>query len=151
MAALSRDTQTESEMQNLLLIVLNIPLQKNNVENSLHGSIKGFDKVLWNVGPVTGKDFQALKLTYLSREGEEGFPGNLDVTVTYTLANDNSFRVDYMAVTDKPAIVNLTNHSYWNLAGEGSGDVLKHELMINADSFTPIYQGSIITGEIMPV
>jgi aldose 1-epimerase len=126
-------------------------LAKNNGENNLHGGIKGFDKVLWNAEPVTGKDFQALKLTYLSRDREEGFPGNLYVTVTYTLSNDNSFRIDYIAETDKTTVVNLTNHTYWNLSGEGSGDVLGHELMINADYFTPIDRGSIPTGEIRAV
>ena len=126
-------------------------LAKNNGENSLHGGLKGFDKVLWDAEPVTGKDFQSLKLTYLSRDGEEGFPGNLDVEVTYTLAEDNSFRIDYMASTDQATVINLTNHTYWNLAGEGSGDVLKHELMINADYFTPTDHGSIPTGELRPV
>ena len=126
-------------------------LAKNNGENTLHGGLKGFDKVLWDAEPVTGKDFQSLKLTYLSRDGEEGFPGNLNVTVTYTLTDDNSFRIDYMASTDKATVINLTNHTYWNLAGEGSGDVLKHELMINADYFTPTDHGSIPTGELRPV
>jgi aldose 1-epimerase len=126
-------------------------LAKNDGENSLHGGLKGFDKVLWNAEPVTGKDSLSLKLTYLSKDGEEGFPGNLKVTVTYTLTNDNSFCIDYLATTDKTTIVNLTNHTYWNFAGEGSGDILKHELMLNADSFTPVDQGLITTGEIRSV
>ncbi len=126
-------------------------LAKNDGENNLHGGLRGFDKVLWNAEPATGEDSVSLKLNYLSRDGEEGFPGNLDVTVTYTLANDNSFHIDYLATTDKTTVVNLTNHTYWNFAGEGSGDVLKHELMLNADSFTPVERGLIPTGEIMYV
>ena len=126
-------------------------LAKNDGENNLHGGLKGFDKVLWNAEPVIGKDSQSLELTYLSKDGEEGFPGNLKVTVTYTLTNDNLFRIDYLATTDKDTIVNLTNHTYWNFAGEGSGDILEHELMLNADSFTPVDQGLITTGEIISV
>jgi aldose 1-epimerase len=126
-------------------------LARNDGKNSLHGGVKGFDKVLWDAEPLAGEGFQALKLEYLSRDGEEGFPGNLLVTVTYTLSNDDSFRIDYMAATDMATIVNLTNHTYWNLAGEGAGDVLKHELMINADYFTPVDRDSIPIGEIRPV
>jgi aldose 1-epimerase len=126
-------------------------LNKNDGENSLHGGIKGFDKVLWDAEPVIGEGGQSLKLTYLSKDGEEGFPGNLSATVTYTLTDDNSFIIDYLATTDQPTIVNLTNHTYWNLSGEGSGDILKHELMLNADSFTPVDQGLIPTGEIRSI
>ena len=126
-------------------------LAKNDGENSLHGGLKGFDKVLWDAEPVMGEESQSLKLTYLSKDGEEGFPGNLSVTVTYTLTDDNSFIIDYQATTDQTTIVNLTNHTYWNLAGEGSGDILEHELMLNADSFTPVGQGLIPTGEISSV
>jgi aldose 1-epimerase len=126
-------------------------LAKNNWKNTLHGGIKGFDKVVWEAEPVTGKKGQSLKLTYMSKDGEEGFPGNLNVKVTYTLTDDNSFQIDYYATTDKITIVNLTNHTYWNLAGEGSGDILSHQLRINADSFTPIDQDSIPTGEIRSV
>jgi aldose 1-epimerase len=126
-------------------------LVKNDGENNLHGGSKGFDKVLWNAEPITGEDSLSLKLTYLSKDGEEGFPGNLKVTVTYTLTNDNSFCIDYLATTDKTTVINLTNHTYWNFAGEGSGDILKHELMLNADYFTPVDQGLITTGEIRAV
>jgi aldose 1-epimerase len=121
-------------------------LNKNDGENSLHGGLKGFDKVLWDAEPVIGEGRQSLKLTYLSKDGEEGFPGNLSVTVTYTLTDDNSFIIDYLATTDQATVVNLTNHTYWNLAGEGSGDILNHQLMLNASAFTPVDQGLITTG-----
>ena len=126
-------------------------LAKNDGKNSLHGGSKGFDKVLWDAEPVTGKDSQSLKLSYTSKDGEEGFPGNLKVTVTYTLTDDNSFKIDYLATTDKTTVVNLTSHTYWNLAGEGSGDILDHQLMLNASAFTPVDSGLIATGEILAV
>ncbi len=126
-------------------------LAANNGENSLHGGIKGFDKVVWDAAPVTNDTSVAVVFKYLSPDGEEGFPGNLEVTVTYTLTNDNEFKIDYHAATDKTTVVNLTHHSYWNLAGEGSGDILGHELMLNADTFTPVDAGLIPTGELPSV
>ena len=126
-------------------------LAKNDGGNSLHGGVKGFDKVVWDATPVTGNGSQSLKLTYVSRDGEEGFPGNLTATVVYTLADDDSLRIDYTATTDKPTVVNLTNHTYWNLAGEGSGDILQHQLMLNASAFTPVGPGLITTGEFRSV
>ncbi len=121
-------------------------LAQNNGENALHGGLKGFDKQVWKVksaGP------QHVELGYLSRDGEEGYPGNLDVTVRYTLDDKNELRIDYTATTDKPTVLNLTNHTYFNLAG--SGDILKHELTIHADRFTPVDKGLIPTGELRSV
>ena len=126
-------------------------LARNNWKNSLHGGIKGFDKVLWDAEAITGEDSQSLRLSYFSEDGEEGFPGNLNVIVVYTLSDDNSLSIYYTAATDKPTVVNLTNHAYWNLAGEGSGDILGHRLMLNAGAFTPVDRGSIPTGEIRSV
>ncbi|MGE5644208.1 MAG: aldose epimerase family protein [Acidobacteriota bacterium] len=123
-------------------------LAVNNGENSLHGGIKGFDKAVWKVKQANA---QSLELGYLSRDGEEGYPGNLDVTVRYTLNDDNELKIEYSATTDKPTVLNLTNHSYFNLKGEGQGDILEHQVTINADRFTPVDGGLIPTGELRSV
>jgi aldose 1-epimerase len=126
-------------------------LAVNNGENALHGGIKGFDKVLWNVETVKTGDSVGVKFTYLSADGEEGYPGNLNVTALYSLTNNNEFRVDFSATTDKPTVVNIVHHSYWNLAGPAAGDVLAHELMLCADKYTPVDAGLIPTGELKDV
>lgn len=126
-------------------------LTKNNGPNSLHGGPEGFHKVLWQVEPIHTKEGEALKLTYTSKAGEEGFPGTLTAEVIYTLTDDNDFVIDYSAVTDQPTVVNFTHHSFFNLAGEGAGDVLDHELYINADQITEVDDTLIPTGKLMPV
>jgi len=127
-------------------------LAANNGPNHLHGGIKGFDKVVWTVEEERAETDRALvKLSYLSKDGEEGYPGNLACTVTYTLTKDDELKISYEAETDKTTILNLTNHSYWNLAGQGDGDILAHELMLNADKYTPVDEGLIPTGEIKSV
>ena len=126
-------------------------LAQNNGENHLHGGIKGFDKVLWQAQPVQTDSNVGLTLQYLSEDGEEGYPGALDVTVKYTFTNDNELRIDYQATTDAPTVVNLTNHSYFNLAGQNHGSILNHEVMINADRFVPVDSTLIPTGELAEV
>ena len=128
-------------------------LAQNNGENHLHGGVRGFDKVVWTGRPRPLKSGigVALELTYLSKDGEEGYPGNLSVKVVYVLTDTNELRIYYSATTDKPTIVNLTHHSYFNLGGQGNGDILKHKLFINANQFTPTDAGSIPTGELRKV
>ncbi|MHC5083256.1 MAG: aldose epimerase family protein [Planctomycetota bacterium] len=123
----------------------------NNGDNHLHGGLKGFDKVIWETETFENADGVGLKMSYLSKDMEEGYPGNLNVTVTYTLTGENELKIDYEATTDKTTVCNLTNHSYFNLAGAGSGNHYDHEMEINADHFTPTDAGAIPTGEIRPV
>lgn len=125
-------------------------LAANNGLNALHGGLKGFDKQLWKSEPLENKAGQvSVRFTYLSKDGEEAYPGNLNITVIYTLTDENELVIDYSASTDKPTVVNLTNHSYFNLAG--SGDILGHEVQINADRYTPVNDQLIPTGELAPV
>ena len=122
-------------------------LAGNNNGNSLHGGVKGFDKVVWRAAEAeVGEHGPELELTYLSPDGEEGFPGNLNVKAEYTLTDDNELKVEFTAKTDKPTVVNLTHHSYFNLRGQGNGDILGHVVQINADQTTPVDKGLIPTG-----
>ncbi len=123
----------------------------NNNGTSLHGGIKGFDKVNWNVVSYDSINHNFIKLNYLSKHMEEGYPGNLNTYVKYTLTEDNELVVEYQAETDKPTVLNLTQHTYFNLSGESSGDILDHNLLINADSFLPVNEKIIPTGEIISV
>ncbi len=124
-------------------------LATNNYPNTLHGGVKGFDKRTWSASTSEGADGPELILSYLSQDGEEGYPGNLKVTATYTLMRDNALRLEYRAETDKDTVVNLTQHSYFNLAGKG--DILNHKVTILADRFTPVDATLIPTGELRPV
>lgn len=126
-------------------------LAKNNGENHLHGGLKAFDKVVWDSESTSGDNFTGLRLRYLSPDGDEGYPGNLDVVVTYELTDDNEWIVEYKATTDKPTIINLTQHSYFNLGGHSGGQILDHELYLNADAYTPVDASLIPTGEVASV
>ncbi len=123
----------------------------NNSPNHLHGGVIGFDKVVWTAHPTAGDDWTGLDLHYLAKDKEEGYPGNLNIKVTYRLNNANELSVAYHATTDKATPVNLTQHTYFNLKGEGNGDILGHELMLNASHYTPVDSTLIPTGEIAPV
>jgi aldose 1-epimerase len=126
-------------------------LPLNDGPNTLHGGIKGFNKHVWTAKDVSGAAGQALQLTYLSKDGEEGFPGNLSAKVVFTLGSTNELKIDYSATTDKDTVINLTNHSYFNLSGQGEGDILGHELTIHASRFTPVDATLIPTGELRSV
>jgi aldose 1-epimerase len=127
-------------------------LPKNNGNNTLHGGIKGFDKKVWKARALSSEEGASLEMSYLSPDGEEGFPGNLSVQVVFTLAPDrNELKIDYSAGTDKDTVLNLTNHSYFNLQGQGSGDILDHVLTLHAQQFSPVDRGLIPTGELRAV
>jgi aldose 1-epimerase len=123
-------------------------LAKNDGDNTLHGGLIGFDKRIWTAKPLSSS---SLELKYLSKDGEENFPGNLATTIVYTVTDDNALKIDYTATTDKDTVLNLTNHSYFNLAGEGQGDILGNRLMIDADRYTPVDKGLIPTGALANV
>lgn len=126
-------------------------LAKNNGPNHLHGGIKGFDKVVWDAEAFVGETEAGVRLKYLSKDMEEGYPGNLNVEVTYTVKPGHELHIDYFATTDKPTIVNLTQHSYFNLTGSAKRDILDHEVMIRANDLIPVDAALIPTGELMPV
>lgn len=126
---------------------------KNNGENHLHGGVRGFDKAVWKASPTRSEsdDRAILKLSHVSPDGDEGYPGKLEVTVTYTVFADNSLQIEYVARSDKATPLNLTNHTYWNLMGGARGDVLEHEVQLNADRYLPVDSGMIPTGELASV
>jgi len=124
---------------------------KNDGPNSLHGGTQGFDKHVWKAEPSKTDDSVGVTLTYLSKDGEMGFPGNMKTEVTYSLTEKNELRIEYKASTDKPTVLNLTNHSYFNLAGAGNGDVLKQLVTLHADHYTPVNDKLIPTGELLAV
>ena len=126
-------------------------LATNNGPNHLHGGIKGFDRVLWRGEPIQTPELVGVRFTYFSPEGEEGYPGNLTASATYSLTAESGFTTEFTATTHRPTVVNLAHHSYWNLAGPAAGDVLGHELVLNADCYTVVDATLIPTGEIRSV
>jgi aldose 1-epimerase len=126
-------------------------LAKNNGENSLHGGLVGFDRVIWSGRTEESNGAHKAILSYTSKDGEEGYPGNLSVTVTYSLSDNDDIQIDYHATTDKATVLNVTNHTYFNLAGQGNGDILGQVMQLNADRFTPVDSGLIPTGELKDV
>ena len=126
-------------------------LAVNNGPNHLHGGLKGFDKVVWDAQSFQNDSSRGVVLTHTSPDGDEGYPGNLRMRVTYTLTDRNDLAIDYEATTDKATPVNLTNHTYWNLAGDGKRDILEHVLTLEADSLTPVDSTLITTGQVIPV
>jgi aldose 1-epimerase len=126
-------------------------LAQNNGENTLHGGAIGFNKKVWDARDISTPNAPSLELKYVSTDGEEGYPGNLSVRVVYTLTAENELKIEYSATTDRDTVLNLTNHSYFNLAGQGSGDILGHMLTIHSTKFTPVDAGLIPTGELRSV
>jgi aldose 1-epimerase len=126
-------------------------LAANNGPNALHGGLKGFDKRVWTAKALSTPAGQAVELTYVSKDGEEGYPGTLTTRVTYTVTAQDELRIDYHITADAETVANVTNHSYFNLAGQGTGDILKHEIRIAAERFTPVDKTLIPTGELKPV
>lgn len=126
-------------------------LAKNNGENSLHGGLVGFDRVIWSGKTEESNGVHKAILSYTSKDGEEGYPGNLSVTVTYSLSDNDDIQIDYHATTDKATVLNVTNHTYFNLAGQGNGDILGQVMQLNADRYTPVDGGLIPTGELKDV
>ncbi|HYG36334.1 MAG TPA: aldose epimerase family protein [Clostridia bacterium] len=128
-----------------------VSVTRNSGPNHIHGGSKGFNQRVWEAEPVQGNGFVALKLTYTSKDGEEGYPGALQCTVRYQLNDENEWKMEYTATTDKPTVVNLSNHAYWNLGGAYSGTILDHLLTLNADQYLPADEALIPTGEIRSV
>jgi aldose 1-epimerase len=126
-------------------------LARNDGPNTLHGGLKGFDKVVWKAEEVQSADGPSVKMTYRSKDGEEGYPGNLDVSVQFTVTDKNELKIDYTATTDKATPINLSNHSYFNLGGRTAESILGHELTLAAENYTPVDETLIPTGEIAPV
>ncbi|WP_144555348.1 aldose epimerase family protein [Bacillus sp. X1(2014)] len=126
-------------------------LAKNNYDNHLHGGIKGFDKVIWDTEVIEEKDSMALVFTYLSKDGEEGYPGNLKMKITYTLNNNNELQISYEGVSDQKTVVNVTNHSYFNLSGNLKRDALNHKLTLKSNQFLELNEELIPTGEVLSV